>query len=205
MLVLTVAMVMNFLRVFALLPLLGFLFQPNYQVGDISILTPGRGEVVRGVVQVTGSTGTSGFASYNLAYAYENSYTTNWFPIASASQPVNSGLLGSWDTTTITDGNYSLRLVVLHQDGSQNEALTKNVQVRNYTSPETTAGTGATSAVNPGQPQQPVADGNSTSGTNPASLEQIELRQAVINGVALGGGIIILFGIYALIRRESRR
>ncbi len=205
MLVLTVAMTVNFLRVFALLPLLGFLLQPNQQVGGLSILSPGSGEVVRGVVQVTGSTGTNVFASYNLAYAYESSDTTNWFPIATASQPVNTGILGSWDTTTITDGNYSLRLVVTHQDGSQNETLTKNIQVRNYTSPETTAETGSTTAVNPGQPQQPASDGSSTSATNPASLEQIELQQAVVKGLAFGGGFIVLFGIVALIRRASRR
>lgn len=196
---------MNFLRVFALLPLLGFLFQPNQQVGELSILSPGSGEVVRGVVQVTGSTGTNSFASYNLAYAYESSDTTNWFPIAAASQPVNSGILGSWDTSTITDGNYSLRLVVIQQDGSQNEILTKNVQVRNYTSPETTAGTGSTITEVPGQTQQTGPDEKALSEPNPASLEQIELKQAVIKGLAFGGGIIVLLGIYVLIRRASRR
>lgn len=196
---------MNFLRVFALLPLLGFLFQPNQQVGELSILSPGSGEVVRGVVQVTGSTGTNSFASYNLAYAYESSDTTNWFPIAAASQPVNSGILGSWDTSTITDGNYSLRLVVILQDGSQNETLTKNVQVRNYTSPETTAGTGSTITEVPGQNQQTGPDEKALSEPNPASLEQIELKQAVIKGLAFGGGIIVLLGIYVLIRRASRR
>lgn len=196
---------MNFLRVFTLLPLLGFLFQPNYQVGDILISTPGSGEIVKGVVQVTGSTGTNGFASYNLSYSYESSDTTNWFPISSGVQPVNSGILGSWDTTTITDGDYSLRLVVNQQDGSQNETLTKNVQVRNYTSPETTTGTGSTITEIPGQPQQAATDNNSLSEQNPASLEQIELQQAVVNGVAVGGGVILLLGIYVLIRRASRR
>lgn len=196
---------MNFLRVFALLPLLGFLFQPNQQVGELSILSPGSGEVVRGVVQVTGSTGANSFASYNLAYAYESSDTTNWFPIADASQPVNSGILGSWDTSTITDGNYSLRLVVILQDSSQNEILTKNVQVRNYTSPESTAGTGSTITEVPGQTQQTGPDEKALSEPNPASLEQIELKQAVIKGLAFGGGIIVLLGIYVLIRRASRR
>lgn len=207
MLALTAAMFTNLFRVLILLPVFGFIFQPHLAGGENSIQQPASGEVVRGVVQVTGTAAGTGFASYNLAYSFENSDSTNWFPIAAGSQPVNSAILGTWDTTTITDGNYSLKLTVNDQKGNPQEIITQNVLVRNYLSSNTTGTSASLSAGSPEAQGQgmPVSTNTGQTPENPASLQQSELRQAVISGGWVGVGLITLIGVYTLVRRASRR
>jgi hypothetical protein len=64
--------------------------------------------------------------------------TDTWFPILDDVQtPVTDGRLGLWDTTSITDGNYQLRLYVVLENDSRLEAYARNLQVRNTTPAET--------------------------------------------------------------------
>ncbi len=96
------------------------------------ITSPTEGQVLQGQVQVNGVTDIPNFASAELDFGYDPDPTGTWFILQSGLQPVAGALLATWDTTTITDGNYVLRLRVVLLDGSAQDASVK-VSVRNYT------------------------------------------------------------------------
>lgn len=196
----------NFLRILVLFPLLSSLLQTQPSAG-VLIGEPSQGDIVRGVVQVIGNASVEGFVSYDLVYAFENSAAPNWFAISNGNQTVNGGVLGSWDTTTITDGDYSLKLIVHLQGGSQQESLIQHVLVRNYTASDGSAGS---TEISPALNGNGEAQGAGTSTQpdikgNPAALPQGELLHAITLGLVGGIGVIVLVGIYFWLRRLSRR
>lgn len=105
-----------------------------------AISTPAADQVLRGLVQVEGTADALNFASAELAFSYGGDSTNTWFVIQELDQPVLGGALAAWDTNSISDGEYVLRLRVRAQDGNYQD-VTVAVQVRNYTSPPADAPT----------------------------------------------------------------
>ena len=104
-----------------------FIFQAG---GAPTITSPVSGETLRGIVPVTGSTALDGFLSSDVSFAYANDSTETWFSIQSSSEPVTDGQLAVWDTASLTDGDYTLRLHVYLQDGTFQEATVADLHVR---------------------------------------------------------------------------
>jgi len=109
--------------------------------GQLSILSPREGQVVQGLVEITGNVTLLGISSYELSFAYNDDPTETWFVLPSNVLPVFEGVLGTWDTTTLTDGDYSLRLRATLLDGSVQETTVTNLRVRNYTPVPTSTAT----------------------------------------------------------------
>jgi hypothetical protein len=120
-----------------------------------SIVNPAEGQALQGVVQIIGSTNVDGFLSAELAFAYADDVTGTWFLIASPAAPVTSGLLAEWDTSSITDAAYVLRLRVFRQDGSSLETRVTGLRVRNYLPVETPTPTLAPTALPTASPAAP--------------------------------------------------
>lgn len=92
---------------------------------------------VRGTVSITGSALHPQFQRYELYYTPEPG--ENWVFIGNAvTNPANNGLLGAWETSGLPDGNYSLRLRVVRQDGNYDEGFARNITVANQTPPTPT-------------------------------------------------------------------
>ena len=100
---------------------------------DLVIASPEPGQVVQGLVIVSGTVTVLGFSSYELSFAYGDDQTGTWFTLQNSSLPVFEGELGTWDTTTLTDGDYNLRLRAFLLDGSIQETIVLDLRVRNYT------------------------------------------------------------------------
>jgi hypothetical protein len=100
---------------------------------DLVITSPETGQIVQGLVIVSGTVTVLGFSSYELSFAYSDDPTGTWFTLQTSSLPVFEGELGTWDTTTLTDGDYTLRLRTFLLDGSVQEAILSDLRVRNYT------------------------------------------------------------------------
>ena len=100
---------------------------------DLIIATPETGQIVQGLVIVSGTVTVLGFSSYELSFAYSDDLTGTWFTLQTSSLPVFEGELGAWDTTTLTDGDYTLRLRAFLLDGSMQETIVPDLRVRNYT------------------------------------------------------------------------
>src|SRR5512141_1031538 len=105
---------------FSLVPVLFFAAFAQ-DASSVAITSPAPGDVLRGQVNIIGSTNAPDFVSAELDFAYASDATGTWFPIQALSQPVFDSPLYTWDTTTITDGNYILRLRIFLGDGSVQE------------------------------------------------------------------------------------
>jgi hypothetical protein len=97
-----------------------------------TIASPGPGQVLQGQVAVTGTTEVPNFASAELDFEYATDPTNTRFVIQTMTDPIQNGPLATWDTTTISDGDYLLLLRVYVADGT-NQDTTVAVKVRNYT------------------------------------------------------------------------
>jgi hypothetical protein len=110
-----------------------FLFQNPV----ISISSPLPGTTLRGQVEILGNMDVPNFASAELALGYfipnggAADPADNWFPLQSFSQPKVDAPLMVWDTTSVTDGEYNLRLRVFLQDGSFQDATVNDLKLRN--------------------------------------------------------------------------
>lgn len=169
------------------------------------IVSPRPGEALQGRVTITGSSDTIGFASYELAFAYPADSTGTWFLIAQSNQPVQDGTLGEWDTSLVTDGDYTLRLRVLLDDGSSLEVLVPDLRVRNYTPVETP--TPAPSPVFPTRTLSAVtsslpAPTSTPLPPNPAALTAGRLLSGLGYGALAAVALLFLLFIYTRLRRN---
>ncbi|MBN2047510.1 MAG: hypothetical protein JW750_06695 [Anaerolineaceae bacterium] len=115
--------------------LLSLLAIVSPQTGNqVAITSPNDDDVVQGTFLVMGNTDVVGFESYEVLFAYEDgSNDVTWFLIESSDQKVSNGVLATWDTSQITDGNYRLALVVNFADDKPERVVRTNIRVRNYT------------------------------------------------------------------------
>jgi len=174
---------------------------------QVSIRSPQAGEALWGQVTITGSSDVAGFVSAEVSFSYANDPTGTWFLIAASSQPARDGTLAVWDTTTITDGLYTLRLRVMLADGSYVDVTVPDLRVRNYTPVETSTPTVAplqatpiaASTVTPTPFPTPTA-----LPPNPAALSQSSIYASLGYGVVGAFLVLLIFGVYAWARRQSK-
>ena len=104
---------------------------------DFAITSPGSGSAVQGKVEIKGYIKATDFAGYELDFSNASSTGSGWFPIQTSDQNPTDGSLGFWDTNSITDGNYRIRLTVHYKDAGQAEVYVEDIRVRNYSPIET--------------------------------------------------------------------
>jgi hypothetical protein len=105
-----------------------------FQDTPVALTAPQNGETLRGQVQIQGRMYTPNFASAELAFTFASNASDsggNWFIIQTFPQPTADSALTVWDTTSITDGDYTLRLRVFLQDGTFQDALVSDLKIRN--------------------------------------------------------------------------
>jgi 1A family penicillin-binding protein len=73
---------------------------------------PAQMAVVGGLLSVQGSAAGEGFVSYRLEYG-AGEEPAEWLTLVESETPVPAGVLAQWDTTTVPDGLYTLRLQVV--------------------------------------------------------------------------------------------
>ena len=84
--------------------------------GLVDIISPEANDIVSDVVEITGSANIPNFGFYK----FETTSVDNlaWLTIQAGDQLVEDGLLGYWDTTRLSIGDYFLRLVVTNNQGT---------------------------------------------------------------------------------------
>lgn len=144
------------------------------QQGVIATITsPENFAEVRGNVSVFGSALHPQFQRYELYYTVEPG--ENWVFIDEAHfNPVDNGLLGTWNTTALPDGNYSLRLRVVRQDGNYDEAYARSVVVANA-APTPTPTEFVAPTLPPVAPSEPTPTPTEQPTPTPISVEQPEI------------------------------
>ncbi len=188
---------------------------PTPTTVPFGVTLPLGGEALQGVVAITGSSLAEGFQAVDVSFAYASDSTGTWFLIEQGSVPVVDGQLATWDTTTISDGTYHLRLQVFLADGAVLERVVENLRVRNYTIIETSTPPA------PGETARPVATARPTRTpavdfitagqtpqplpTNPARLTPQHLRESAAVGVGAVAAVLVIAAIYLSLRALFRR
>lgn len=189
--------------------------EPTSTPSPAAILSPAAGEALQGNISITGRTSAPGFQSAELTFAYSHNPTDSWFLIWESREPIADGLLAHWDTTTLTDGEYTLRLVVILEDGSQPSTTVPDLRVRNYTPIETNTPTPVTptATLKPGDTpiptltptptQTPIPPTATLLPPNPARLTLSEIAQGFGKGALVVIGLFALLGVYQIIKGMS--
>ena len=190
------------------------------QESTINIQSPVPGQALQGSVTISGNSAVEGFQSSEVSFAYAHDPTDTWFLIQYSTLPVQDGMLASWDTTTITDGNYSIRLVVLLTDGSQVKQRVNGLRVRNYSPIETDTPTPIAPSLTPA-PGTPTSYAPPTATpspsltpprptptplpTNPAEISTTEAIMTLGKGAMITLGLFVFLGGYLGIRAALRK
>lgn len=176
------------------------------------ITSPTRDQALQGQVAITGTADGPAFARAELAFAYFSDTTNSWFTIQTFSQPVDNSVLATWNTAAITDGEYVVRLRVVSQDGTIQDAAVA-IQVRNYTAPLSVKPTASAPGLHTLQvptpvPSRPVATAVPTSAEtpsplppNPAALNAASVYAGFWRGALLVVGLFLVLGL-GLLRRS---
>jgi hypothetical protein len=169
----------------------------------LAITSPVPDELLRGQVTIIGKVDVPSFFSAQLDFAYASSPTDTWFNIQTFSQPMTDSTLAVWDTTTITDGDYILRLRVNFEDGTFQE-VTVPIKIGNDVLSTPTTEPSATPEPESVLIPTPFLLAASPTPTdlprptptplppNPVSLGQNQIY------ASLGRGALVILGLFAL-------
>jgi hypothetical protein len=169
------------------------------------IITPRPGEILHGVVNISGTSLLVDFKLADLDFAYVGGSIRTWFLISESNQPVADGSLGEWDTTIIGDGDYDLRLIVYLNDGTTFVYIVPGLRVRNYSPTETMTPDSTYDATYPthfaNTPEVPVASSTPFQ-PNPVVLTQKRFLSGLGYGALSVFMILFLVFLYGRIRRK---
>ena len=178
---------------------------------SIAIAAPAAGDLLRGQATISGTTDIPNFvfAQLDFAYASASQPTDTWFNIQTFSQPVADSTLAVWDTASITDGDYILRLRVILADNSFQEVMVPVTIMNDTVLPTPTSVPTSTpdSAVQIPTPFLLAASPTPTDiprptptmlPSNPASLGQNQIYGS------LGRGALVMIGLFVLARLSVR-
>ena len=84
--------------------------------GQVNLTSPLNGNRVSGSVTVRGSADIPNFGFYTLQIAHPGDPI--WLPILVGQQAIKNDALGTWETSTLTPGEYMLKLVVTDNVGA---------------------------------------------------------------------------------------
>lgn len=96
------------------------------------ITAPKAGDSLFGLVNIMGTASNPNMQRYILEFDLQDTQPEQWFPIAGPiSQQVNGSVLAQWNTTTVPDGRYQVRLRVVLRDGTVLSDMVQNLRVSN--------------------------------------------------------------------------
>lgn len=193
-----------------LIVLLFFLFLISVPVesvfgqADSAITTPASGSAVQGKVDVSGYIKSTNFAHYDLDFSHGPGSEDGWFNITTSDKNPADGLLGVWDTSSISDGNYRLRLTVYYKDSTKAEIFADEIRVRNYSPIETdTPAPGALSSPTEQTSTKPTFQApvfqDKAQNINNIEITREQFIQLVV--VSLIAGILMAFILAAIFRK----
>jgi len=180
----------------------------------VAITSPRADDVLRGSIAITGTTDVPDFLSAQLDFKYASDSTENWFTLQTSSQPTLDSTLSTWDTTSITDGNYILRLQVFLTDGTSQEVTVPISILNDSTIPTpTVTPTSTPETIFLGQVPTPFLLAASPTPTdvprptptplpvNPISLNQSKIYASLTRGALVVIGLFVFAGIILRFRR----
>jgi len=173
------------------------------------IIVPTSGQVLQGLVTIRVNLPAQA-ASAELAFSYDGDPRDTWFLIAEFTDLEKGVFETDWDTTTLTDDNYTLRLVVRTINGPLTVLVT-GLRVRNYTPIETSTPV-PTSTAAPQHTPSPSITPTVTVNLIPPTITpfppnpaQISIQEITITAGKRIGITLLVFLLLAMYRTLSLR
>ncbi len=180
---------------------------------QVTILSPKAGQALQGTTLIVGEINTPDALSVELGFSYSENPRETWFLIHEIEGDVPQELNLEWDTTTLTDGEYTLRLIV-NTDQDQLTAFVPGLRVRNYSAIETSTPSPSSTPA-PAETLSPIETPILTNTPvpitatplppNPAQLTQSDITTSIAKGALATLGLFGVLGIYHYVRNRSRR
>ncbi|MFT3893746.1 MAG: hypothetical protein QM730_19120 [Anaerolineales bacterium] len=181
----------------------------------VAISSPSPDDVLRGTATITGRVDDPNFQSAQLDFGYASNPADTWFTLQTFPQPVLDVTLFTWDTLSITDGDYILRLRLTRTDGSFQD-VTVPVSVQNDTPLATPTAIPTSTPVpeievqiptpfllaaspTPTEPPRPTP---TVLPVNPVSLNQSAIYMSLGRGALVILGLFVFAGIILRLRRN---
>lgn len=178
------------------------------QDSPVAISSPQAGEELRGKVQIAGNMTVPNFASAELAFKYAASDSAdNWFTVQTFSQPAADSTLAVWDTTSLTDGDYTLRLRVFLVDGTFQDSIVSDLKIRNdapvilpteTSLPQFDAVTAPAALTEPPATAENIFPTSTSLPFNPASVTNSSIYSTFARGALI---VLVLFIFFSLVLR----
>ncbi len=96
------------------------------------ITAPQAGDSLFGLVTIQGTASNPNMQRYILEFDSQEDAVDRWLTVAGPiTQQVKDGTLAQWNTTTVPDGRYQIRLRVVLRDGTVLSDVVQNLRVSN--------------------------------------------------------------------------
>ena len=179
---------------------------------QVSILSPDPGQALQGTILIIGEINIEEALTVELSFSYLDEPRDTWFLIQEVEEAIPREFKQEWDTTTLTDGQYTLRLVVT-TDQDQFIAYVPGLRVRNYSAIETNtpvptltpapADTHAPTET-PTMTITPVLHTTTPLPPNPAQINPADISMSIGKGAFAALSFFALLGIYQYLQNRSR-
>lgn len=106
----------------------------HYFINEInqvsSIITPQKGDVVKGKVEITGTAFSKDLDYYKMEYKEKKD--NDWTEITKGNNIVIGKKLGTWDTTLVGNGEYEIKLTVKDKNGDEKESIVEKIKTESF-------------------------------------------------------------------------
>ncbi len=193
-----------------ILPFISGWFSQNQQLDLVRLTSPKDGEILQGSIYIQGTISGSTFRYAKISFQYQESQSTNWFLIDTIETTVVDDTIAIWDTSTIADGKYRIRVVAFYENNQSQEAVLENLDIRNYTpvGPGENLDIGEMST--PSGNVQVVTEATSTSLPLPTKIPPNEMIVTgpqffvtLLQGAAFGVLLLVVVLVFVIIRRRK--
>ncbi|MHB8133415.1 MAG: hypothetical protein ACYDH1_04235 [Anaerolineaceae bacterium] len=186
-------------------------FSLKTQLDLVRILSPQKGDVLQGNIDIIGTATGIGFQYAEISFRYQKDVPSEWFLISQISEPKVDDFLLTWDTSSIVDGNYQLRIQAFYLDGHHIEAIIEDLRIRNYSPVETIVATNVSpsSLLSTEQPSQAMTSTKeileyaTPLPKNELTVEIGDISNSAFQGSVIGVLILIVIGLWLILRERK--
>ena len=182
--------------------------------GDqLVFISPNPGQALQGTVLIVAESNFDSPANIQLSFSYADDPRETWFLIQEFQEISQQELRVEWNTTTITDGNYVLRLSA-QLDQGMTAVYRDGLRVRNYTVVETNTPV-PTFTPAPQDTSVPTATPIKTSTAvpptatelppNPAQITNVDIWGSILQGALITLSLFVILGVIQFFRQRRRR
>lgn len=182
----------------------------DYQLDLARIQSPNNGDVLQGRIDIIGTATGIGFQYAEISFRFQKNDSGSWFLISQVGEPKIEGFLTSWDTSTIVDGDYQLKIQAFYEDGHNVESIIDDLRIRNYSAIETIIPPIETPlnqestkiAAYPAQETLSTRQYATPLPKNELIIEESDIIVYAIRGAVIGVLSLIVLSLWLLIRRR---